>query len=87
MSSLAAYTSSPSSSASSWKATFGEMLKEADFKKPRLVVSSDKKSEKEKIKKSSVETGDEPVNSELSAQKVDSGVDQSCQPSAGSVSI
>ena len=89
MTSLAEYAGSPSSSARSWKETFGEMLVASDFKKPRsdLKTSSGKVSEKRKSKKDSILADKESTENVSSAQKVDDGGEQSCQPSAGSVSL
>ena len=65
------------------------MLVTSDFKKPRtgLKSSSEKKSEKKKSKKDSNSIDDESIEDVSSAQKVDNGGEQSCQPSAGSVSL
>ena len=89
MTSLAEYTGSPSSSARSWKDTFGEMLKTSEFKKPRInsKTSSDKSSEKRKLKKDSSLVDNELIEDDSSAQKVDNDGERNCQPSAGSVSL
>ena len=89
MTSLADYAGSPSSTAKSWKATFGEMLVTSEFKKPKasLKTSSDKKSENKRSKKDSVLDDVASTETVSSAQKVDNGGEQSCQPSAGSVSV
>lgn len=89
MTSLAEYAASPSSTAKSWKDTFGEMLVASDFKKPKLSskTSSEKSSEKMKSKKDSSLVDNESAELVSSAQKVDNGEERNCQPSAGSVSL